>query len=242
MRLHGSQRHEVVQDSKSGRRLAVPRHLVDATYDIFAEHGDRNEESVVYWYGAESLRTGRGGKVDLVAAVGIPCGRYTEGQFAVRADDAARLGRAMMSQSLVCLAQFHTHPGYGTEHSSHDDENAISMRDGFLSLVAPCYGGAGRSLQDGVTVHEAWKRQWYVLDGGALEERILVVNDIVDQRQPLGRGRGQIGAGRGGAPPAPRRAGGEDKAGAAFVPRAVWRPLRAASILLCKIKRALGRT
>ncbi len=237
--------HEVLRASKSGRRLAVPRRLLDATYDIFAEHGDRREESVVYWYGAESLRTGRGGKIDLVAAVGVPRGRYAEGQFAVQADDAARLGRAMMSQSLSCLAQFHTHPGRGTEHSDHDDGNAISMRDGFLSLVAPCYGGAGRSLRDGVTVHEAWGRRWCVLGGGAAEKRIFVIDDIVDQRQPLrGERGGGAEAGTGGAPPAPpvlRRAGAGDADGTAPGRGAAGPLSRAASVILCRIKRAFGR-
>lgn len=238
--------HEVLRASKSGRRLAVPRRLLDATYDIFAEHGDRREESVVYWYGAESLRTGRGGKIDLVAAVGVPRGRYAEGQFAVQADDAARLGRAMMSQSLSCLAQFHTHPGRGTEHSDHDDENSISMRDGFLSLVAPCYGGAGRSLRDGVTVHEAWGRRWYVLGGGAAEERILVIDDIVDQRQQRlgGEGDGPAEAEGGGPPPVPpvqRRAGAGDADGAAPARGATGPLSRAASAILCRIKRAFGR-
>ena len=238
---HWPPSHEVLRANKSGRHLAVPRHLLDATYDIFAEHGSRREESVVYWYGAESLRTGRGGKVDLVAAVGVPCGRYAEGQFTVQADDAARLGRAMMSQSLVCLAQFHTHPGSNTEHSDYDDENAISMRDGFLSLVAPCYGGAGRSLRDGVTVHEAWDRQWYVLDKGALGKRIFVIDDIVDQRQRRGGERIPAEAGRRCPPLAPRRAGAGESSreGPAL---GVARSLtRATSILLCKIKRVLGR-
>ena len=238
---HWPPSHEVLRASKSGRRLAVPRHLLDATYDIFAEHGSRREESVVYWYGAESLRTGRGGKIDLVAAVGVPCARYTEGQFVVQGDDAARLGRAMMSQSLACLAQFHTHPGSGTEHSDYDDENAISMRDGFLSLVAPCYGGAGRSLRDGVTVHEAWDRRWYVLDNGAIGKRIFVIDDIVDQRQRRGGALGQVEAGRIGPPSAPRRAATGDADGAAPSRGAARSLPRAASILLCRIKRALGR-
>ena len=225
--------HEILRASKCDRRLAVPRRLVDATYDIFAEHGNRREESVVYWYGAESLCAGRGGKVDLVAAVGAPRGRYAGGHFEVRADDAARLGRAMMPQSLACLAQFHTHPGRGTEHSAYDDENAISRRDGFLSLVAPCYGGAGRSLRDGVTVHEAWDRRWYVLDEGALEKRIAVFDDVVDQRQLRG--------GRPAPPRAPRRAGAEAATRAARARRAARRLPRAASITLCRIKRALGK-
>ena len=166
--------HPVLAASRGGRVLLVQKEAIQNTYELFARHGRRGEEAVVYWYGIECA----GSCISAVLSVAAPQAECTSGGYAVGRGEMARMGRAMRSQSMVSLAQFHTHPGSGTEHSRYDDRNAISARDGFLSLVAPWYGlGQGAALED-VTVHEAWNGLWHVLEGNARRERIAVVDAV----------------------------------------------------------------
>ena len=164
--------------SKSGRILLVQKHTVRQTYNTFEWYCNRGLESVVYWYGLEL----HGLCVDVVMALAIPDAECHATCYDVPAEEAARMGNAMMEDSLVCLAQFHTHPGKHTRHSVYDDQNSLSTRNGFLSLVAPKYG-YGRDLSlDKVSIHEAWDGRWHLLARPAGNQRIRIVEDTVDLR------------------------------------------------------------
>ena len=172
MRRNWTIGHRVLTASPTGRTLLVQKELVQKTYEVFAKHGARGNEAVAYWYGAEC----EGGCADAVLSVAAPNARCTPYNYSVDREEMARVGREMASRHMVSLAQLHTHPGDVTEHSEYDDENAISRRNGFLSLVAPRYGMAGAAMLEGVTVHEAWKGQWHILGGSARRMRIVAVD------------------------------------------------------------------
>ena len=162
--------------SNSGRTLVVQKHIVRQSYNSFSKYCSLGLESVVYWYGLELHAQ----NVDVVMAVAIPnVDRYAT-CYEVTAEDAAKMGSTMSVNSLVCLAQFHTHPGSNTRHSVYDDQNSISTRNGFLSLVAPKYGRELDLDLDRVSVHEAWGFQWHLLTRSAKKRRIRVIGDVVD--------------------------------------------------------------
>ena len=167
-----------MRKSKSGRILMVQRHIVQQSYNALHEHCDKGLESVVYWYGLElhDLNT------DIVVAVAIPNADLHNMRYEVSAEEAARMGKVMMTNSLVCLAQIHTHPGKDTNHSRYDDLNSISTRNGFLSLVAPNYGCRLDLGLDKVSVHEAWDARWYQLARPARKQRIRIIEDLADLR------------------------------------------------------------
>lgn len=164
--------HGVLTASPTGRILLVQKELVQKTYEVFARQGMRGSEAVAYWYGVEC----EGGSTDAVLSVAAPVARCTPHNYSVGREEMARVGRKMASRHMVSLAQLHTHPGDITEHSGYDDENAISRRNGFLSLVAPRYGMASAAALEGVTIHEAWKGRWHILGGEACKGRIVVVD------------------------------------------------------------------
>lgn len=179
MILRPEARHAVLAESPSGRTLLVQKTVVEKTYGVLQEGGKCNKEAVAYWYGVERQR---GGGPDAVLSVGVPDAECTAGSYRVAEADAARLGREMRRQSIVSLAQLHTHPGGCAEHSPADDLDAMSLRDGFLSIVLPHYGRRSGPLLGDATVHERWNGQWHVLAERAVPGRIGLVDDIVDQR------------------------------------------------------------
>lgn len=172
-------RHGALHKSPSGRILLVQKSVVEKTRKVLHDSGKR-KEAVAYWYGVERQR-GCGGP-DAVLSVGVPEAECSAGSYRVSGDDSARLGREMRRQSIVSLAQLHTHPGGHTEHSETDDLEAVSLRDGFLSMVVPRYGRGLGPLLGGSTVHERWEGRWHILDARAAAGRIRLVDDLVDQR------------------------------------------------------------
>ena len=167
-----------ISECKSHRVLLVQKHSIQQTYDIFKDSCDDKLESVVYWYGKSSLDE----NTDAVMTVAVPNARRSVVNYDVSAEAAAKMGRMMMEKSLVCLAQIHTHPTEHTAHSDYDDLNAISTRNGFLSLVVPYYGCKQDPKLNAVSVHEAWDKCWYRLTKTAKKQRIRIVEDVVDLR------------------------------------------------------------
>ena len=165
-----------VQRSRSNRILLVQEHIIQQSYSAFRNNGIRKLESVVYWYGVESQDLNE----DIVMAVAVPNATCHSTHYEVSEDEAATMGRNMMKKSLVCLAQFHTHPGKHTEHSFYDDWNSLSHRNGFLSLVAPNYGCDKDPCLDDVTVHEVWDHRWYRLTRDSKRRRLRIIKDITD--------------------------------------------------------------
>ena len=165
-------------ENKSNRILLVQKHIIQQTYNVFKDGCGNGLESVAYWYGQASLDETK----DAVLTVAVPDARRYATQYEVPERATTKMGKMMIKKSLVCLAQIHTHPGRYTMHSDYDDSHAISIRDGFLSLVVPDYGCRQDLNLSGVSVHEAWGRHWRLLTKVAKRRRICIVEDVVDLR------------------------------------------------------------
>ena len=165
------QRHRVA------RPLLVPKHIVDETYRMFGAYHSARVESIAYWYGIESAAA------DAVVSLAIPDADKGPCHYAVGEDATTKMCRTMMNSSLVCLAQFHTHPGQSTAHSDHDVREAMSNRERFLSLVAPWHGSAGHAFPGSVSAYERQGGEWVLLEGDAKRGRIRVVDDVADLRR-----------------------------------------------------------
>src|SRR5262249_9468740 len=79
----------------------------------------------------------------------------------VPASAVAEMAAATRSHGWVNLAQVHTHPGHGVEHSRYDDGHANSRRA--LSVVIPFYGRWHGPWPIGVGVHEFQDEYWHLL-------------------------------------------------------------------------------
>jgi hypothetical protein len=142
-----------------------------ATTSLLAPYADAQIEAGLYWYGIRSSEAA------IVSVVGIPHQTNREGNFEVTDLDLAELVLAIPDE-LVVVAQIHTHPGSDTQHSSWDDELAVSQK--IMSLVFPKYG-RNPKLED-VGVHEYVDGRWWHLPPRDVAERIVLSPGVVDTR------------------------------------------------------------
>lgn len=170
--------HKIVNKSSSNRILFVPRYITEQTQKTFQEYWKRKQEAVAYWFGKENDHD----KIDIVLSLVIPKALHSGGNFEVPAEQSAKVGKTLSSQELICLVQIHTHPGDSGIHSWYDDENTISKRNGFLSLVMPQFGNIGVYDLSNITVHECWNNKWQILDDNAKSKRIVIIDDFIDFR------------------------------------------------------------
>lgn len=164
--------------SPNNHKLLVSNLILKRTEDIFAKYHARRLEAVAYWHGIEGGVDGH----DAAMSVVVPKARHSAGNFEVSVEETTKMGRLMTDMSLVCLAQIHTHPDKIIYQSWYDEQNALSNRDGFLSLIVPEYGGVSLRGLRKVTVYERWAGQWLLLSPEGVNKRIKIIDDFVDLR------------------------------------------------------------
>ncbi len=145
-------------------QLRIPEAALFATLDILQRAGRR--ESGLFWYGP---RDGAGnGKVAFVVA---PRQRMSEGNYWIPAEAMAEIVHGL-PESYRPLAQIHSHPGGGVEHSNYDDRMMSSRKA--LSLVFPFYGHIRKPFPGGIGIHEWQEDYWYLLEPPYAATRVVV--------------------------------------------------------------------
>jgi hypothetical protein len=153
----------------SDLRLEVPDAAIQATIRLLQGAGRR--ESGVLWYGQRD--PAGNGTVEYVVA---PYQRMAKGNYHVGADALAAVV-ARLEMGWKPLAQIHSHPGEGVEHSTYDDEMLSSRRT--LSLVFPFYGRTRDAFPTGVGVHEWQVDYWHLLHREDAARRLRVISGHV---------------------------------------------------------------
>lgn len=142
------------------------------TRALFEPYAAAGLEAGLFWYGM---------RFDSVAAValtvGIPNQVNHPRNFEIPADSLAELVR-LVPEPMVVVAQLHTHPGHGTNHSPWDDERAVSRK--ILSLVLPDYGHD--PSPEGIGAHE-FGDGWYRLGREQTSARLWRVPAVIDTRR-----------------------------------------------------------
>ncbi|MEA2908972.1 MAG: hypothetical protein QOJ15_1053 [Bradyrhizobium sp.] len=140
--------------------LSVPTSAVQTTLSLLQRAGPR--ESGVFWYGPRDA-TGRG----LVQAVIAPHQAMSRGNYHVSAAAMSAMVGLLTEESWKPLAQIHSHPGSGVEHSRYDDKMIASTRA--VSIVFPFYGRWTGPWPHGIGIHECQNDYWHLLgpDHGA---------------------------------------------------------------------------
>lgn len=147
-------------------QLRVPADALTATLDLLRRAGQR--ESGLFWYGPRD--SGGNGTVTLVVA---PRQRMSWGNYHISAEAMAEVVHRL-PDDWKPLAQVHSHPGPGVEHSNYDDRMASSHRA--VSLVFPSFGHPITPFPAGVGVHEWQSDYWHLLDLEWATRRVIVVD------------------------------------------------------------------
>lgn len=148
------------------RILSVPTSALQSTIALLRRAGPC--ESGVFWYGPRSAE-GHG----LVEAVIAPRQAMSRGNYHVSPAAMSAMVGLLPEYSWKPLAQIHSHPGSGVEHSRYDDEMVASTRA--LSIVFPFYGRWTGVWPHGVGVHEHQNNYWYLLSADHGAHRIELV-------------------------------------------------------------------
>lgn len=157
--------------------LRLPRAGLEATHALLRRAGPH--ESGLFWYGPKFADGS--GHVQLVVA---PRQRMARFNYHIDSEAVAEIVR-QLPEGWKPLAQVHSHPGHGVEHSRYDDQMTMSQRA--LSIVFPYYGAdTASSFPIGVGVHEYQSNYWHLLSGPDAQARIIVEGgqvQAVDLRQ-----------------------------------------------------------
>jgi hypothetical protein len=152
-----------------GAVLTLPGKVLEHTLTVFRKTAARQVEACCFWYGVRA----DGGSATVLSVV-VPKQRNTRGNYFVPAAAVAEMAAATRPRGWVNLAQVHTHPGRGVEHSRYDDEHANSRRA--LSAVFPFYGRWQGPWPVGVGVHEFQDDYWHLLPEADAALRVVVAD------------------------------------------------------------------
>lgn len=150
--------------------LRVPNDAIVQTVALLQKAGRR--ESGVFWYGlCDDAGNGE------VAHVAAPRQQMRARNFHVSPEAMAQVV-FNLRDGLGPLAQIHSHPGSGVEHSRYDDKMMNNTR--VLSIVFPRYGQLGGSFPVECGVHEWQDNYWHLLRYTDAARRLVLTEGRVD--------------------------------------------------------------
>ncbi len=123
----------------------------------------------------------RVGSLGIVTTLTFPKARVERGYYYIEPDQVRTASKHLRSNSMVRLAQVHTHPSSWTGHSQYDDEHAYSGAPGALSIVLPFYARMDCSL-DNAGVHLRNEYGWVEIPTAGRGGVVALVPSLVDLR------------------------------------------------------------
>jgi hypothetical protein len=130
--------------------FAVAEAVLDTSEKLLRRRGSPlrgHHERVVYWAGIK--------RSDLWMATTVvrPQAKTTWGSFRTSDKANADVVAFLSACGLALVAQVHTHPGQGVDHSDGDDADAFMPSENYLSIVVPDYGKQGMRPIERCGVH-----------------------------------------------------------------------------------------
>jgi hypothetical protein len=151
-----------------GKTLVLPNSALRATVTLLQRAGAR--ESGAFWYGPRDA-AGSG----TVKAVIAPRQAMARGNYHVSPAAMSAMVDLLPDGSWKPLAQVHSHPGAGVEHSRYDDAMVASTRA--LSIVFPFYGRWSGPWPHGIGMHEHQNDYWHLLSAAHAAHRVQLAAD-----------------------------------------------------------------
>lgn len=150
------------------KTLVLPTSALRETITMLQRAGAR--ESCAFWYGPRD--TAGDGTVKAVIA---PPQAMARGNYHVSPAAMSAMVDALPDFGWKPLAQVHSHPGAGVEHSRYDDAMVASTRA--LSIVFPFYGRCSSPWPHGIGVHEHQNDYWHLLSVAHAAHRVQLAAD-----------------------------------------------------------------
>lgn len=155
------------------KRLWLPRHLFERSWNLVRAEGRGRVESEVVWGGRCFGDEGVVLSVVTLLGEGVA---HRAGGIGVGVGTIAAMGRWFRgADGQVALAQVHSHPGKWVDHSPTDDASPIASDDGFLSIVWPHFCQGPLSLPAEWGIHEIQRGRWRRWSRDETARRLVVV-------------------------------------------------------------------
>lgn len=151
--------------------IAIPRQVVEATWEFLAACGREHYEGVVLWLGiVDTANTGHVLRELIPRQYGY---RSKDGVAVQIPDEEIAAILAALPTALLILCRIHSHP---TEayHSAQDDLNRLLSHVGAISIVVPDFAQDPIDLQDCSVNELDESHRWRELDGDEITRRFVI--------------------------------------------------------------------
>lgn len=137
---------------------------------------DRDHEGIAYLCGREIKST------TLLLTTIVPNADHGWGHVRCSEQQIAEVSQAARGLGLGVLAQVHSHPEAGTEHSVGDDQMVLMPFEGMLSIVAPHYGRTGLLPLSSLGIHQFQDGRWVLISSASAAAGVQVLPGGMDLR------------------------------------------------------------
>jgi hypothetical protein len=145
--------------------------LLPTYRDVEGDH-----EGIVYLLGRELA------ELTVLTTALAPEADTTYGSVHCSKERMGAAAEAARDAGLGLLAQVHSHPRDGTQHSLGDDEMIFMPFEGMLSIVVPWYGRVGMRPLHHLGVHQYQDGTWVAAEPPSIREQITIVPGGIDLR------------------------------------------------------------
>lgn len=149
------------------KRTFVSRTVLDKTFEFLQNLGKQKLEAHALWIGKED-------ESFMISDVVIPKQNNGMINFEVDSQEVHRINVMINQKGLQLIAQIHTHP-YDAFHSDIDDDGAILLLPGSLSIVIPNFGFINKDDFEQWAVYCFDGKEWKEVDEKEVKESFKIV-------------------------------------------------------------------
>lgn len=149
------------------KRTFVSRTVLDKTFEFLQNLGKQKLEAHALWIGKED-------ESFMISDVVIPKQNNGMINFEVDSQEVHRINVMINQKGLQLIAQIHTHP-YDAFHSDIDDDGAILLLPGSLSIVIPNFGFINKDDFEQWAVYCFDGKEWKEVDEKEVKESFKII-------------------------------------------------------------------
>lgn len=149
------------------KRTFVSRTVLDETFEFLQNLGKQKLEAHALWIGKED-------ESFMISDVVIPKQNNGMINFEVDSQEVHRINVMINQKGLQLIAQIHTHP-YDAFHSDIDDDGAILLLPGSLSIVIPNFGFINKDDFEQWAVYCFDGKEWKKVDEKEVKESFKII-------------------------------------------------------------------
>lgn len=152
----------------------IPRCVFEHTLTHLRINGKKRREGYVFWAGGYSMDGDC-----FVSSCIVPQVPASFGRVKIPPEKMIAISQEVRRHDLLIVAQIHSHPGL-TGHSSVDEEKAVGLQPGFISIVVPNFASENRKHLTDCSVYEyVLAGKWHRLTRDEVLAKFVIDEDLL---------------------------------------------------------------